>query len=476
MKILILVLIILLMPFYLYMPADAQEARLTVSATYRQSFFGPQVLQIDVDGAGIREPDTSPGALVVNGVNIPLVHLTDSRWVVFVADDSFMTLVDAAGIPGMQVSASGGSFWALGPSGKSVFFPSLAGAYSNDPANNMINPNLDLTGDCPASVSADNPCVEWPYIRLFSFSENDNVSFRYSSQSVTLKYIKPSPDDVSIVLDRDSYPIGAEIILTLSDHMWNINPIEEDRVHFAFSGSTSVFFQASPLIAPAEITATMGSLGFENKQILSGQGLDGIKFVNTIGGSPETILIETGPNTGVFENFESRADMLASKRDAQFRFDYFDTSTSSGMGSSDAHVSVGKEEPKTQPKPAPAPEPDVEEPVKVDPYSMSEPTLSGLLGDTVRLIAGQPVLVKTKVTNNLNEDQPFVYILQVKDSEGITEMLTWIKGTMNASTSLEPGISWTPDESGRYTVEVFVWKSLEDPGLPLTKSISVNVD
>lgn len=68
-----------------------------------------------------------------------------------------------------------------------------------------------------------------------------------------------------------------------------------------------------------------------------------------------------------------------------------------------------------------------------------------------------------------------MYILQVKDSNEFTVMLTWIKGTMNASSALDAGISWTPEESGNYTVEVFVWKSLEEPGLPLTKSIMVSV-
>jgi hypothetical protein len=55
-------------------------------------------------------------------------------------------------------------------------------------------------------------------------------------------------------------------------------------------------------------------------------------------------------------------------------------------------------------------------------------------------------------------------------------MLTWIKGMMNASADLNAGISWTPEESGNYDVEIFVWKSLEDPGLPLTKSIMISVE
>ena len=145
-----------------------------------------------------------------------------------------------------------------------------------------------------------------------------------------------------------------------------------------------------------------------------------------------------------------------------------------GAATGDTSVSIGKEEPKVSTE---EPKVEVEEPkVKVDSYSISEPELADLFGDRIKeVVAGQPVLVQTKVTNNLNEHQSFVYILQVKDSEGFTVMLTWIKGMMNASSALDAGISWTPEESGNYIVEIFVWKSLEEPGLPLTKSIMVSV-
>ncbi len=462
-----------------FQPVDAQQASLSVSAGAGGKFFGPQIVEIVVDSPGIRDPNTSPGGLIVNGVNVPLVHLTDSRWYAFVADRStFIALAAAANFPGSEISASGGSFWALGPNGKSLLFPSLPGAFSNDPSKQSLNPNLDLNGDCPAAVTDQNPCVEWPYIRLFSFSENDQVSFRYADQSVTLTHSKPSFNDVSISLDRQSYPVGAEIILTLADYMWNINPVEEGRVHFAFTGSgTEVFYQASSALTPAEITSSINSLGFDAKQVLKAEGIDGIKFANKINGMPETVLKETSPSSGVFENFDINADMFANKRDAQIRFDYFDKSTSSGMATGDASVSIGKEEPKSGTQ-VPKVKAKAEAPqVKVDPYSISEPKLVDLSGKRVdKIVTGLPVLVQTKITNKLDEEQSLIYILQVKDSQGITIMLTWIKGTVNASGSLDSSISWIPEENGNYKLELFVWKSLSDPGSALMKSMTVSVE
>jgi hypothetical protein len=55
-------------------------------------------------------------------------------------------------------------------------------------------------------------------------------------------------------------------------------------------------------------------------------------------------------------------------------------------------------------------------------------------------------------------------------------MLTWIKGNMYAENSFSTGISWTPEVEGDYSIEVFVWKSIDEPGiLPLTEKMEVTV-
>ncbi|MEM2760823.1 MAG: hypothetical protein QXU32_00315 [Nitrososphaerales archaeon] len=455
--------------------ADAQQIVLSVSAKDTGGkFFGPQIVQVVIDGPSIRNPDTNPGSVIVNGVNLPMVHLADGRWYGFFADGStFTTLAGVTGFPGNI----NGNFWIIGPSGKNVLFPTLPTAFRNDPMNDFINPNLDLNGDCPSLVNDQNTCVEWPYIRLFSFSENDQVSVRYSGQSVTLNYVRPSANEIALSLDRDSYPINAEIIFGLSDYMWNINPVEDDRVIFAFDdGGTAVFYQPSTSLPPAEITSAMQSMGFDIKQMLSLQGKNGIRFSNTINGVPATALIEIFPNSGAFENLDkssSRADMFAKERNVQFRFDYFNKSISAGMGTSDAHISIGKEEPKTGTKPE---VPEVGIPM-VDPYSISEIKLVDLLGKAIKEVhTQQPVMIQTTITNNWNESQAFTYIVQVKDENEFTAMLTWIKGNLYAKKSFNAGISWTPEGKGDYEVEIFVWKSIDEPGiLPLTKRMQISV-
>lgn len=452
-------------------PAQAQGLQVSAKDTGGK-FFGPQVVMVIVDVAAARDSDTGPLSLQVNGANVPLVHLVDSRWFAFMADrDLFTSLAQAAGLPGEQISAQGRNFWKLGASGKLLLFPALPGAVGHDLANNRVNPNLDLNADCAAPVTDQDACVEWPYIALFNFNDGDTVSIRHSDQSSTLKYVKPSLEDVSVSLDRQAYPLGAEIMLRLTDYMWNINPVEEDRIHFAFSGTTAgVFYQASPALAPAKLDLL--SLGFDEKQALQVDGLAGIKFTKTINGISETVLRENMPNSAFFENLnlENAADMLANKEETQVRFDYFGRSTSAGMSTSDASVSIEKEKPKYGEIPEikiPAP----------DPYSIGEPLLADPAGNKVdRIMAGTTVLVQTRITNNISTEQPFTYILLVKDDNGFTSMLTWIEGAINPSASKEYGISWAPEDGGNYSVEIFVWRSIDDPGPALTKSMTVHVE
>lgn len=82
-------------------------------------------------------------------------------------------------------------------------------------------------------------------------------------------------------------------------------------------------------------------------------------------------------------------------------------------------------------------------------------------------ILTEPAIGKTnqivgRVNNNQSYDQPFVYIIQVKDGSKSVVLLSWIQGEMTPNQSLELSQSWTPTKAGNYSIETFVWKSLND--------------
>jgi len=65
------------------------------------------------------------------------------------------------------------------------------------------------------------------------------------------------------------------------------------------------------------------------------------------------------------------------------------------------------------------------------------------------------------VTNKQDTTLPFVYIVQVKDSQDKAVPLTWITGSLQPHQSMSPAQSWIPTKAGVYTAQIFVWESIE---------------
>lgn|SRR5574341_7965 len=90
----------------------------------------------------------------------------------------------------------------------------------------------------------------------------------------------------------------------------------------------------------------------------------------------------------------------------------------------------------------------------------------------------QQILLQSTVSSNWELDLPFTYIVQVKDSNGITAMLAWMTGELSPGKSFDLALSWIPEKSGTYYVEIFVWKDITDAEplsfQPINTSIVVN--
>jgi len=90
---------------------------------------------------------------------------------------------------------------------------------------------------------------------------------------------------------------------------------------------------------------------------------------------------------------------------------------------------------------------------------------------------GKQVQITTDVTNSQDRPQPFAYIVQVQNQDGVVYSLSWIAGTLEANQSLNPSQSWIPTTVGNYTAQVFVWTSVDNPDAlspPQTMKIVVN--
>ena len=86
------------------------------------------------------------------------------------------------------------------------------------------------------------------------------------------------------------------------------------------------------------------------------------------------------------------------------------------------------------------------------------------------------IQIVADLTNNQEKDQPFAYLVQVKDVNGVTVSLSWITGLLSAGQTMSPAQSWTPSVVGTYTAEIFVWASVDNPdalSAPLSVKITV---
>ncbi len=102
--------------------------------------------------------------------------------------------------------------------------------------------------------------------------------------------------------------------------------------------------------------------------------------------------------------------------------------------------------------------------VPLEMVSLSSVSFKDQQGDRLQEVTvGQAVMIEAGVTSNFETTEEVTYISQVKNADGITVALSWITSTLASGQELELAVSWTPEEPGEYTAEIFVWKSVKDP-------------
>lgn len=86
-----------------------------------------------------------------------------------------------------------------------------------------------------------------------------------------------------------------------------------------------------------------------------------------------------------------------------------------------------------------------------------------MLNDSWQTKINKQVQIVTDVTNNQDRTQPFAYIVQVENQEGVVIQLSWLTGSLESGQSLSPSQSWTATVPGNYTAQIFVWAGIDNP-------------
>jgi hypothetical protein len=97
----------------------------------------------------------------------------------------------------------------------------------------------------------------------------------------------------------------------------------------------------------------------------------------------------------------------------------------------------------------------------------SEPAVTALKPASGDLIfAGQQTLLSTEISSSFpEEEQPFVAIIEVRDSSGVTVFIGWQRGTLAPQGRTEVGMSWIPQEPGNFQVRTFLISDLLSPNV-----------
>jgi plastocyanin len=79
------------------------------------------------------------------------------------------------------------------------------------------------------------------------------------------------------------------------------------------------------------------------------------------------------------------------------------------------------------------------------------------------LHANSQVMVNLSATNTKSTQQSMVIILQIENSEGTTEFLSWQSSIVIGNQGMTSGFGWTPSNLGIYKISAFVWEGIGNP-------------
>ena len=96
--------------------------------------------------------------------------------------------------------------------------------------------------------------------------------------------------------------------------------------------------------------------------------------------------------------------------------------------------------------------------------------------DEGKVTIDEQVMIMADLSNGQDRAQKFAYIVQIRDENGLVTSLAWITGSLTPGQTFSPALSWTPISSGIYTIQIFVWESVDNPDAlspPLLLSVEV---
>lgn len=341
--------------------AQSSNPNLFVSAEKsltQNHFAGSMIIEVIVYDPNLLETDQGKGepAVTLNGKRLRMAQATDGKWYAYFANVDKAKIADQISLNGGQpgigldfgvfcsrntdASVLGTSFSdtdgiAIARSdglvgftnGQSSFSTCTGSISSGNTLNNVVrSPSFLNTNPAIPSGQIGLKQDAWPVIQLFSFSDVV-ITYNRGGGSQTVKLFYDEIPNISVNLDRQNYPTNSEVFITINDFQLNQDPTSVDSWTFNIASPVATFYQAFTESGSSSAAGNSGlvnlipqlsNLGFEKNGRFA-MNLNNIALLKTNNEQPQTSIndggpntyssivtfVESSPNSGIFENFDS---------------------------------------------------------------------------------------------------------------------------------------------------------------------------
>ena len=224
------------------------------------------------------------------------------------------------------------------------------------------SPGLNMNSGVGTGQIGINPNA-WPLVQLFTFSNNVTIEYDKAGSSEIVNLTYDDMTDISMKLDRTSYPQNSDVFTTISDMQLNEDPTAINSWTFNVDSPSATFYQAFPesgsaLVGPGLVNLypNLSSLGFkDNGHVEMNLGSVAELKTNqlqtttsiTSGATYDKLVtfVETTPNSGIFESSYASTSTIGilsnAPRSQSASISYNSNSASILSGTSDAGLTLG---------------------------------------------------------------------------------------------------------------------------------------
>jgi hypothetical protein len=321
------------------------------NSLFENHFSGAMVIEVVVRDSSISPLDQQQGepTVTLNGSPLRMVQGSSGDWYAFFANVDNAKQADqlsSTGAPSQNLdfgvfcdrstdsSVLGASFSQT----DGVAIPNsngITGATQGTASFNACIGNLTSSSQMsvirnPPSLNT-NPTVKtgqiginpnaWPLIQLFTFSNNIAIEYDKAGGSEIVNLTYDDMTDISLKLDRSSYPQGSDVFATINDMQLNEDPTAVNSWTFNIASPEATFYQAFPESGSApggsglvNLYPNLSSLGFkDNGHVEMNLGsvtelkTNQLQTTTSITNGATTYnqlvtFVETAPNSGIFES------------------------------------------------------------------------------------------------------------------------------------------------------------------------------